>query len=75
MLSRIPRASFWHYRIEIKQRTECLQWEGSYAVACKENKAKYINDGLSQTLLNSKRSEIVSTDAPSMLVYVDAHTK
>jgi hypothetical protein len=27
-----------------------------------------------QTLLDSKRSEIVSTDAPSMLVYVDAHT-
>jgi hypothetical protein len=32
-------------RIEIKQRTECHQWQGSYAVACKENKAKYINDG------------------------------
>ena len=33
------------FRIEIKQRTECHQWQGSYAVACKENKAKYINDG------------------------------
>jgi hypothetical protein len=28
-----------------------------------------------QTILNSKRGEIVSTDAPSMLVYVDAHSK
>ena len=33
------------YRIEIKQRTECHQWQGLYAVECKENKAKYINDG------------------------------
>jgi hypothetical protein len=63
------------YRIEIKQRTECHQWQGSYAVACKENKATYINDGLSQTLLNTKRSEIVSTDAISILVYFDAHAK
>jgi hypothetical protein len=31
--------------IEIKQRTECHQWQGSYAVECKENKAKYFNDG------------------------------